>query len=233
MARRSPVDVVASISLVYLGVSTVLGALDLHSATQPLDVNSYDSLSAPPQNNNAIGANRTIHVAIPNTNATTLPRSPPNSSSTSSSVLRHRLPIATMSLLAITKKAAPRAATAAARATRATSTAAAQTYSERQAALGRPVSPHVEIYAFPVTALSSITNRATGVALTIGFAGGAALAAVGADIPSLIYAAQDTIPGFAPVSKLLVAFPLTYHTLSAVRHSVRTRVPLSCARWRG
>ncbi|TYZ66398.1 hypothetical protein PybrP1_001219 [[Pythium] brassicae (nom. inval.)] len=131
-----------------------------------------------------------------------------------------------MSLLAITKKAAPRAAAAAtARATRATSTAATQTYSERQAALGRPVSPHVEIYAFPVTALSSITNRATGVALTIGFAGGAALAAVGADVPSLIYAAQDTIPGFAPASKLLVAFPLTYHMLNGVRHGVWDKAP--------
>lgn len=124
-----------------------------------------------------------------------------------------------MSLLVVSKKAAQ---TAAARvAVRASSTSAAQTYSERQAALGRPVSPHVEIYAFPVTALSSITNRATGVALTIGFTGGAALAAIGADVPSLIYAAQDTIPGFAPVSKFLVAFPLTYHSLSAARHFVR------------
>jgi succinate dehydrogenase (ubiquinone) cytochrome b560 subunit len=36
---------------------------------------------------------------------------------------------------------------------------------------GRPVSPHVTIYAFPVTAISSITNRATGMALSVGCAG--------------------------------------------------------------
>ena len=36
---------------------------------------------------------------------------------------------------------------------------------------GRPVSPHVTIYAFPVGALSSITNRVTGVALSLGAAG--------------------------------------------------------------
>lgn len=43
-----------------------------------------------------------------------------------------------------------------------------ETYSEKQAKLGRPVSPHVTIYKFPVAAISSITNRVTGVALTAG-----------------------------------------------------------------
>ena len=33
---------------------------------------------------------------------------------------------------------------------------------------GRPVSPHVQVYAFPITAISSITNRITGVALSVG-----------------------------------------------------------------
>ena len=33
---------------------------------------------------------------------------------------------------------------------------------------GRPVSPHVTIYAFPMAAVSSITNRVTGVALSVG-----------------------------------------------------------------
>ncbi len=36
---------------------------------------------------------------------------------------------------------------------------------------GRPVSPHVTIYAFPAAALSSITNRVTGCALSFGAAG--------------------------------------------------------------
>jgi succinate dehydrogenase/fumarate reductase cytochrome b subunit len=40
---------------------------------------------------------------------------------------------------------------------------------------GRPVSPHVTIYAFPVGALSSITNRVTGCALSFGAAGLGAL----------------------------------------------------------
>jgi hypothetical protein len=41
-----------------------------------------------------------------------------------------------------------------------------QLYTERQAKLNRPVSPHVTIYAFPVVAISSIMNRVTGVALS-------------------------------------------------------------------
>ena len=43
-----------------------------------------------------------------------------------------------------------------------------ESYSEKQAKTGRPVSPHVTIYSFPITALSSITNRVTGVGLVIG-----------------------------------------------------------------
>ena len=41
-------------------------------------------------------------------------------------------------------------------------------YTERQEKLGRPVSPHVTIYKFPLGALTSITNRVTGVALSVG-----------------------------------------------------------------
>ncbi len=43
-----------------------------------------------------------------------------------------------------------------------------ESYTESQAKKGRPVSPHVTIYKFPVTAISSITNRVTGIALSIG-----------------------------------------------------------------
>ena len=42
------------------------------------------------------------------------------------------------------------------------------TYTERQDSTGRPVSPHVTEYAFPVVAISSIVNRVTGVGLWAG-----------------------------------------------------------------
>ncbi|ETV96110.1 succinate dehydrogenase, cytochrome b556 subunit [Aphanomyces invadans] len=93
-------------------------------------------------------------------------------------------------------------------------------YTERQARLGRPVSPHVEIYAFPITALSSITNRVTGIAMSGGFAAVGALSIVGADVPALLYSAQEVIPFFAPVSKFVVAFPISYHFLCGARQAV-------------
>jgi hypothetical protein len=43
-----------------------------------------------------------------------------------------------------------------------------ESYTEKQAKKGRPLSPHVTIYKFPTVALSSITNRVTGVILTGG-----------------------------------------------------------------
>ena len=37
-----------------------------------------------------------------------------------------------------------------------------ETYTDRMIKKGRPVSPHVTIYRFPIVAISSITNRVTG-----------------------------------------------------------------------
>ena len=42
------------------------------------------------------------------------------------------------------------------------------TYTEQQDKKGRPISPHVMIYAWPVTAISSISNRVSGAALGVG-----------------------------------------------------------------
>ena len=58
-------------------------------------------------------------------------------------------------------------------------TLSSKSYTERQIETGRPVSPHVTIYAFPVTALSSITNRVTGGALAVGTGGIGTLALLG------------------------------------------------------
>ena len=43
-----------------------------------------------------------------------------------------------------------------------------KSYTETQQALKRPLSPHVTIYDFPVTAISSIFVRVTGVVLSVG-----------------------------------------------------------------
>ncbi|CAM9213652.1 unnamed protein product [Hapterophycus canaliculatus] len=96
-------------------------------------------------------------------------------------------------------------------------------YTARQAKTGRPVSPHVTIYAFPPAALSSIANRVTGVALVVGLYGISGASLVGCDAPALMSALGSS--GAGPAVKLAVSFPLVYHYLGAVRHTVWDYVP--------
>lgn len=85
---------------------------------------------------------------------------------------------------------------------------------------GKPVSPHVLIYAFPIVAISSITNRVTGAALSVGCAGLGFLELVGGSGTS--YWVMETIgsQGFLISSgaKFGVSFTILYHYLGALRH---------------
>lgn len=90
-------------------------------------------------------------------------------------------------------------------------------YTERMALKGRPVSPHVTIYAFPITAISSITNRFTGVGLSVGILGIASASLVGID-PSAVTNAVGNTTLIGPLAKIAVSFPLVYHYLGGLRH---------------
>lgn len=88
----------------------------------------------------------------------------------------------------------------------------------------RPLSPHVfEIdnksmhYKMPPGAISSITNRATGVMMSVGSAGAAYLALTG-DLGASIEAFKAGYPLLVFPAKFVVAFPLTYHYLAGLRH---------------
>jgi succinate dehydrogenase cytochrome b556 subunit len=85
--------------------------------------------------------------------------------------------------------------------------------------LGRPVSPHVTIYKFPIGALTSIATRVTGGALTVGLTGVSLLALGGADVPSLMSSLGNSMVGMP--AKVLFSFPLIYHYGSGLRHFVR------------
>jgi len=83
----------------------------------------------------------------------------------------------------------------------------------------RPISPHVTIYSQPIPAVSSITNRVTGTLLTIGMTGAGILALTGScDIPASIHAFKSSVPALVPLVKIIVAFPLIYHSLAGIRH---------------
>mmetsp|Transcript_25825 Transcript_25825/g.79436 ORF Transcript_25825/g.79436 Transcript_25825/m.79436 type:complete len:159 (-) Transcript_25825:63-539(-) len=96
-----------------------------------------------------------------------------------------------------------------------------QTYTERQDKLGRPMSPHVTTYAFPIVAFSSVTVRITGMLLSVGVGGVSVASLAGVDISALA-AAYSCFP-----LKFAVAFPLTYHYIGAVRHTLWDRKPES------
>lgn len=85
---------------------------------------------------------------------------------------------------------------------------------------GRPVSPHVTVYAFPIAAISSITNRVTGCAISVGAAGLGAAELVGGSGTALQI--METIGSSSPLiaasAKFCVAFPVSYHYFGAIRH---------------
>eukprot|EP01041_Mallomonas_annulata_P007619 gene7619-15602_t len=97
-------------------------------------------------------------------------------------------------------------------------------WKEKNEKSGRPISPHVTIYAFPIAATSSIANRGTGLALSAGISGIGVLALAGGDVSSI----AQTIGSMAfigQLAKFSVAFPLVYHYLASIRHFVWDRMP--------
>eukprot|EP00563_Minutocellus_polymorphus_P020576 CAMPEP_0197724386 /NCGR_PEP_ID=MMETSP1434-20131217/6330_1 /TAXON_ID=265543 /ORGANISM="Minutocellus polymorphus, Strain CCMP3303" /LENGTH=205 /DNA_ID=CAMNT_0043309743 /DNA_START=9 /DNA_END=626 /DNA_ORIENTATION=- len=100
-------------------------------------------------------------------------------------------------------------------------------FSERAKKTGRPVSPHVAIYAFPIGALTSIVNRVTGCALSVGAAGLGAAELLGGsgtalDLMSTLGAQGGVV---AAGAKFGVAFPVVYHYLGGLRHLAWDRMP--------
>jgi succinate dehydrogenase (ubiquinone) cytochrome b560 subunit len=93
--------------------------------------------------------------------------------------------------------------------------------------LGRPVSPHVTIYAFPITALSSITNRATGCILACGFAGLGGIELLCGSGSALQLMQTVGSQGFIVTTgaKFAVSFPLVFHYMGALRHFAWDAMP--------
>jgi len=85
----------------------------------------------------------------------------------------------------------------------------------------RPVSPHVTIYHFPIGALTSITNRITGIALSVGCLGVASLELVSSGMTQQVMsdlAISGAVTG--GMAKFVVGFPLVYHYFGGVRHLI-------------
>ena len=77
------------------------------------------------------------------------------------------------------------------------------------------ISPHVSIYSFPVSAITSILNRITGTALTGMYIGGGFSKIGGYDIISF----YESLSKIQKTSvDLCLLFPSVYHTFGGIRH---------------
>jgi len=86
---------------------------------------------------------------------------------------------------------------------------------------GRPLSPHLSIYRWPITMTMSILHRATGVALSVGFivlVGWLFDAAMGAETYAAMQSYLDTMVGKLALMGWSFAFFL--HLSNGVRHLV-------------
>ena len=86
------------------------------------------------------------------------------------------------------------------------------------------ISPHVQIYKFPLTALSSITNRITGLGLSGMY--------IGLGTAFLFNQNQKLIDKYDKSSQIIktsinymILFPNIYHTYGGLRHFIWDKYP--------
>lgn len=84
------------------------------------------------------------------------------------------------------------------------------------------ISPHVQIYKFPMTAISSILNRATGMALSGMFLGGSIIPYTYNEIQPIY---QNLSKNTQIVLHSIIQFPVVYHTLGGFRHFIWDMYP--------
>lgn len=89
--------------------------------------------------------------------------------------------------------------------------------------MDRPMSPHVTIYSFPLPALMSISHRFTGLGWSFGIAAiGVGALVLPGDSATYLDAikAMDLPVWLLGAGKMILVWPLTYHTLNGIRHLV-------------
>ncbi len=88
----------------------------------------------------------------------------------------------------------------------------------------KTISPHVSIYRFPSTSISSIFNRITGVAMSGLFITTGTICFI--DKEKILYDTWDKQNRFIKQSiKTGLAFPFTFHTISGIRHFLWDKYP--------
>tara|TARA_B100000035_G_scaffold203371_1_gene173984 strand:- start:2371 stop:2742 length:372 start_codon:yes stop_codon:yes gene_type:complete len=90
--------------------------------------------------------------------------------------------------------------------------------------MSKKISPHVQIYKFPITAISSITTRLTGLYLTGLFVAGG-ISKINNYDKVVIDKYNNLNSKFKTVINYSIIFPLTYHTYGGLRHFLWDKFP--------
>lgn len=92
---------------------------------------------------------------------------------------------------------------------------------------GRPISPHITLYEFPIVVFSSGINRVTGVLMTFGAGGLGAVEIFGGSGSALHLMEVIGSQHYAVASffKFGVSFNILYHYAGGMRHLVWDHLP--------
>lgn len=86
------------------------------------------------------------------------------------------------------------------------------------------ISPHVQIYKFPITAVSSITTRLTGVSLSGFFIFGGLCCLTGQE--NKVAKEYEKLNNYSKkILNYSFIYPCTYHTLGGIRHFIWDKYP--------
>jgi succinate dehydrogenase (ubiquinone) cytochrome b560 subunit len=90
--------------------------------------------------------------------------------------------------------------------------------------MNRKISPHVNIYKFPITALSSISTRLSGLYLTGIFLGSGIYQLSGKDLQ--LHQKYNQLENYQKkILNYSLILPTTYHTLGGIRHFIWDKYP--------
>lgn len=90
--------------------------------------------------------------------------------------------------------------------------------------MNKNISPHVSIYKFPITALSSIATRVSGLYLSGAFIGVGLIKIT--DKEDFFYDKYNSFENkYKSIINYSIIIPVTYHTYGGIRHFIWDRYP--------
>lgn len=90
--------------------------------------------------------------------------------------------------------------------------------------MNRKISPHISIYKFPITAISSITNRVTGLFLT-GVYINLGILCFCPKTNEMLSKYENLDWKYKKIINYSLLFPINYHTLGGIRHLIWDKYP--------